>query len=776
MAPTFQLGLELTNIVNPLSQVVSAIGTLHLLDAIRKSGSDLLTETRLASLLGRHRIEKSIEFHFREAVAKSEQSFISRYVDIVLEAGAGPTVQESLKNPALFSMVIQLSMLSFSHEAENLADAIVEAIDRIVKSSGGSTDIVPDYGSLLGTLRACQEQTAAFRWALLYESVENRIESALRDPEAHAPRAQPSRKRRKVSKIPKIDLHCLADRHLPFLIMQSLMMWLQSLQSFPEHRILHIKAVSGITTIIVWCYHILGIGLSLRSEDVEIFFGKEPRSIVIETADSHEVRATLMDAANPHEPLFSLARDESDPEISYEHRAGALGFGRKILIQANVEGELGHLCSHWVIAQGLASIRYIHSATEPIKFNSSGFTGPRAHFAHQYPSEADLMNAGKFAFALEEIDCALLEEYVASTAEMVAKFSQVNWPPLVALVITLAHIDFNDLELCADLPLSLDVHKVFKFRQHGLENDPVQGTRVIIDLLTSFNILNHLLLGSTFSEGYVNPAVLVSAWGWSIFFHCFDASDPADVSVRKMRVLRGVPSRKGFRRARIIDGPSAISLSSNMPQTIHYRSPISYYPGVSSAKRGDVLIGHQSDAFSITQVFEWHSMDSKAKANESTAHDVNKHKLGFRAMQELCSAAGKLAACDCEEKAQDPERWLDDRTFESCDGLNVWRESKECDMGTDGFVNYPQCPEAESVRSESRERVIVRQSATSEASWVIYVSDSPAARWLLLDDMIDAYGGATSVLVSVRGKDTCLKCAVEHSPRLGEGETSLVLL
>ena len=772
MAPTFQLGLELTNIVNPLSQVVSAIGSLHLLDAIRKSGSDVLTETRLASLLGRHRIEKSIEFHFREAVAKSEQSFISRYVDIVLEAGAGPTVQESLKNPALFSMVIQLSMLSFSHEVDNLADAIVEAIDRIVKSSGGSTDIVPDYGSLIGTLRACQEQTAAFRWALLYESVENRIESALKDPEAHAPPAQPSRKRRKVSKIPKIDLH-LADRHLPFPIMQSLMMWLQSLQSFPEHRILHIKADSGITTIIVWCYHILGIGLNFRSGNVEICFGKEPRSIVIETAGPFEVRATLMDAANPHEPLFSLAIDENDPGISYEHRAGALGFGRKVLIQANAKGELIRLYSHWVIAQGLAGIRYIHSATKPIKSNSSGITGPRAHSPHQCPSEADLMNAGKFAFALDEIDCALLEEYKSRPIRPVAKLSQVTWRGLVALVITFARIDSNDLESCADLPLSL-----YAFQQLGVDhrvtkNSTVEGTRLIIEPLTSFNILNRLLLGSTFSEGYVKPAVLVSAWGWSIFFHCFDASDPADLSVGKMRVLRGVPSRKGFRRARIIDGPSAISLSSSMPQLLSSEPLIAYYPGVSTAKRGDVLIGHQSDAFSITQMFEWHSMDSKAKANESTAHDVKKHKLGFRAMQELCSAAGKLAACDCEEKAQDPERWLDDRTFESRNGLNVWRE-----MGIDGFINYPQCPEAESVRSQSQERVIVRQSATSEASWVFYVSDNPAARWLQLDDMINACGGGTCVSVFVRGKDTCLKCAIEHSPRLRESEsmTSLVLL
>lgn len=102
----FQLGLELTNVLNPIGQTVSALSSLALVDAIKKSGSDVITEMRLASLIGRHRIDPIIEFHFREAVAKADQSFISRYMDIILESGAGPTVQEALKNPALFSMVI----------------------------------------------------------------------------------------------------------------------------------------------------------------------------------------------------------------------------------------------------------------------------------------------------------------------------------------------------------------------------------------------------------------------------------------------------------------------------------------------------------------------------------------------------------------------------------------------------------------------------------------------------------------------------------------------
>ena len=102
----FELGLELTNIANPISQVLSALGSLAVIDAINKSGSDFIIETKLANLIGRHRIDPIIKFHFRELVSKSDQSMISRYLEIILEAGSGPTVQEALKNPALFSMVI----------------------------------------------------------------------------------------------------------------------------------------------------------------------------------------------------------------------------------------------------------------------------------------------------------------------------------------------------------------------------------------------------------------------------------------------------------------------------------------------------------------------------------------------------------------------------------------------------------------------------------------------------------------------------------------------
>ena len=115
----------------------------------------------------------------------------------------------------------------------------MEVIERIVKESGANLDMVPDYVSSLGTVRACREQTAAFRWTLLFESVERRIEHALksRNSEKCQRRNKNTSKRRKLNSSSTADLESVTLRALPFPVLQSLFTWLQSLQSFPEHRL-----------------------------------------------------------------------------------------------------------------------------------------------------------------------------------------------------------------------------------------------------------------------------------------------------------------------------------------------------------------------------------------------------------------------------------------------------------------------------------------------------------------------------------------------------------
>ena len=179
MDTQFQLGLELTNVLNPLTSALSALRSLALVKAIKKAGSDALTEIELASFLGRNRIDPIIELHFRQVVGRSKQTSLSRYLDIIIDSGAGPTVQNALQNPELLSMIIQVSALCFVHESTTLAQAIVEAIECNLKGLGTDLGDVPDYPSLCGTLRVCKQETADFIWDHLFDAVEQRVESNL---------------------------------------------------------------------------------------------------------------------------------------------------------------------------------------------------------------------------------------------------------------------------------------------------------------------------------------------------------------------------------------------------------------------------------------------------------------------------------------------------------------------------------------------------------------------------------------------------------------------
>ncbi|KAA6409248.1 MAG: hypothetical protein FRX48_06801 [Lasallia pustulata] len=441
----FQLGLELTNIVNPLTSALSKWGSLALADAIKRSGSDVITEMKLASLLGRHRIDPVMEYSFREVVAKSNQSVISRYLDIVLESGAGPTVQEALKNPALFSMIIQLSMLSATHTDVSLANAIVTAVENILRDAKAGSESAPDYVSLVGTIRACQQQTAFFEWFSLYNAVEHEIQRTLATAKE---RSVGDPKMKRISDSWRTETKCIEDKSLPFPVFQSLMMWLQSLQSFPEHRLLHVRCDKGITTVVVWCHHLLGLNVTVRLDGVDTWFGQGMSNVLIEKSTSKEAGASLLDAADQNEPLFSLSRTEEDPLLDFEARAEAFGFGMVILKQSINNANDMRFCAYEIIGQGLQLLRQWNWFNEP------------PSRSHQGLNEQRILQAGMFLFALDHLDQELIKTMSFKPAREVEKDQEVLLAPrkcteLVATLVTFARI--HDLKNCmTDVQEGLD--------------------------------------------------------------------------------------------------------------------------------------------------------------------------------------------------------------------------------------------------------------------------------------------------------------------------------
>ena len=798
MDASFQLGLEVTNILNPLGQAVSALKSLGLIESIKKSGSDAITELRLASFIGRHRIDEAIKIHFREAVAKSGQSTISKYIDIVLEAGAGPTVQEALKNPALLSMVIQLSALAFSHEEEPLANAIVEATERIARRSKRDADIVPDYVSLLGTVRACRQQTASFHWAPLYEAVERKIISALTKDEEGRLESINRSKRRKISNAPRIKINSVKNRCLPFKIMESLLVGLLSLQSLEEHRVLHIKSDSGISTIVVWCHHVLGIGVSFRCGNVEVNFGNEPRNLIVEVSVAEDVCATMMDPADPHEPLFTLHADEDDPIISLEHRFQAFGFGSRFLMLADIGEEELRRTSHWIIAQCLFRVKTVKLST-----SDEGKSAGILISANTIPSENRIMNAAKFTFGLDSVDADLVRDSTNSPSEKPTGSSRLNWPPLVALVFALSRIHPNDLGRCSNLPLSLRAFEYLGAKHHSLWEIIKDDTMSITTIAQSFHILCHLMLGASFSEEYIEHAVLVSAWGWSIFFGVIDALDPADASACDIRLLQGVPARNGLRRSRIIDGPISLILSSP-GQTICENPHFEHFPGVSTSKRGEVLVGHESDAFSVTQSFEW--IPERPAIPIAIGREYSgkrKQKMGFSRMLDLCADAGRFPPCECDSNVCDPARYFESvfqpvglqghvenpqlvaekHVFNLSWKWPTRRQSWKV-VQTENDLTFGEESGSKASFSKFQELVLERRvestidakdrsSSGSPGSWIFYVSENPAARWLQLELMY--HSREENLKIIIRGRSTCVECACK-SPLLEELGPTLVLL
>ena len=721
----FQLGLELTNIINPISQAVSAVGSLALIDAIHRSGSDIVTEMRLASFIGRHLIDPVMKLHFREAVIKSDKSIISRYLDIVLESGSGPTVQEAIKNPALFSMVIQLSALAFAHEDESLANAIVLIMEKIVQESDADEAIVPDYVTLLGTLQACQRQTAGFRWASVYEAVENKIQQAFANGCSPQDR---SGKRRKLDPSSIADAPGVGARCLPFPVLQALLMWIRSLQESPEHRLLHLRCDRGVSTIVVWCYHVLGLNVKANLSGTSICFGEEPSNVFIEDASPEDVGASLMDPAYQHEPLFTLVHTNNDLEIGYESRVEAYGFGKNVLMLARLTGEEERYCSQWIIARCIAQSE-----------NAAG--------SYKYPCEDSMIRAGKFLFALETVDVEVLRNHTGSSLFRRSKsLSGIAWPSLVAILTAFARIKEQDLERCNSMPLSMSAYRSLRSSQKESGGPSYEVVHPLSNVSTSFEDLAHLLLGHTFSTKYVANAILVSAWGWSIFLDIIDVADPGDAS-GSIRVMTGVPSRRGVRAARVIDGPTDRDLLPAPSKVIKTDPEITFSSGVCTGERGITMVGHRSDAFQITQIFRWtpeHAMEPVI------------HRFGFRAMQEMCNKTQWLPSCECAPVSPAIAKQLDAYT------------RKERVKNKSYFYSKPLEPADD--RSSPSERLIAceRPKDGIPIVYFFYASHNAAARWLLLDGM----QAACEFHVVIRDYDTCIDCAMacrglDISPPIG---------
>jgi len=551
MDSQFQLGLELTNVLNPSTSAISGFGSLALIKAVKSGGSDALTELELASFLGRNRIDPSMELGFRHVVGTSAQTILSRYLDIVIDSGAGPTVQNALQNPELLSMVIQLSLLCFVHEIDTLALAIVDAIERKFKELRADLGKIPHYPSLCGTLRVCKQDTSSFQWHQFYIAVEKRIESNLADDRSRKRRRRNARSQENFRFV-SLKRPSIANRILPFPVLQILLLCLHSLQHFPDERILNIECTSGISTAIVWCYYVLGLNVRLLLRGHEINFGEPPANIIIRESISKESCASLLHPNSQHEPLFSLASGEGDPMAGPELRRKARGFGLEIIKQLGVDRKRLKSYCRWVMHRSL-DLSQMHvemngqdlprkSDSEHQRCSAKWLSAESYGF-----TEERIIRAGTFLFDLEPIEEKSVQEDDVCLNPPFKHLLDL-WI-LVVLLLSLARVQAEDLDHCSDLPLSTQVQQQLKNDDPSVQLLAHGNFEMFaFGLIESFDILSRFLQGPLFSGGMNERTVLVSACGWSLYFNSINDVDPAEVFVSTLRIVRGLPSRDGLRK------------------------------------------------------------------------------------------------------------------------------------------------------------------------------------------------------------------------------------
>lgn len=519
-------------------------------------------------------------------------------------------------------------------------------------------------------------------------------------------------------------------------------MWSQSLQSFPLNRLLHLRCDTGISTVVVWCHYILGLSLIVSIQGIETRFGDGPFNVVVEECQAQKAGVILMDPLDPQEPLFTLQNNEHGIGISYEHRAEAYGYCAKYLQRATLSSEEVQRGAEWVLWYSVKKCR-----TRALDANPDSFS---AHLA----SEDGLLGAGRFLFALDQLTIPRTDEKADLDRGLTSRV-RVPWLTLVAILITFARIPEDDLARCREMPLALNAIDIVLTNENARLDH--KNPEKFVDLPEAFKILSILLLGRHMGhDDYVKPAFLVSAWGWSVFLDSIDCIDPFDVPVNTLRVMRGVPSRRGLRRTRIIDGPQSNPIPATLVSCTTSRFIIYLAPGISTAEKGVILVGHHSDAFQVTQQFTFLHMRTLTCG------------YGFRKMTDWSVRSSRLPPCQCNKPKHDVP--TSTSTMTSPLITSSARKISAIDnlLKTNDDRIQRIDPSTTHLEFKDSERVFASKNGWK---YFVYVSDNPAARWLQLETMFSRSGGGDPATgegeyhIGLGSPNTCIDCAVRNSER-----------
>ena len=543
-ATQFALSLEATSLV-PLALTAANKATeaiMSLARDLQNSGSDIVVEEDLASVFGRLRIVPQLESSFKTMILQHRET-TPLVENIFLQSGPGPTVTRALKHPPYFSMVVQLSLLSWVHEKNSLAGAIKQVLDKRLEGAPADMDVraVPSQNGLLGVLCACEEQTASYDWNGLLSAVASLLG---------------------VSRMGFFD-------PLPLVVLGGLLDMFAIIQSLPEDRLIYVRGSQGTCILCVWAHHVLGLTVLVKMKDEkEIRLGPGNDQVIVDCRDREDPSISLLDGSGD-DILISVKSDEEDFKIDAAPKLSVQGCGRSLLLEDSPNEDVAEEMMLLTVAIALV-------ANEHLQIKHRCKIIERCAVKERKILEVARLLFDKPALTIESVN-RYIEEYrekkpveheptpllkkwgsLAGTNDLhIRRRAELSWPNLhytshqiVALILSFSHV--RDLSTCANLPFRVtSSHMLPRILQTW---DGKSDLDIPHD--TWFSVIATLMFGH---ERLPTDACLISDRGWSVFVSTFSDADPSFIDPRYVSVVRGVPSRHGIRKTGITDGPNAIA-------------------------------------------------------------------------------------------------------------------------------------------------------------------------------------------------------------------------
>ncbi|MCJ1377017.1 hypothetical protein MMC17_000107 [Xylographa soralifera] len=773
----FSLSLELSKIV-PLAPIVN-IASKNLLAMVRNlqnSGSDWITEHDLGAIFGRCYIDPPFLRTFKNVVQHSNIYQIAGIAELILEIGAGPTVKQALDNAALFSMVVQISLLVWAHKTTSLALSLAKALE--FRASAESQNI-PRYDALLGTLRCISQQTCGFMWELQFAAVDEKLKCALH-----------------------LDNTSL-QRPIAHVVLRSLLDALPAVQRFPESHFLSLGTVEGVSTIVIWAHRVLGLTVEVRSETYSVKFGNGPARVLIDrgSIDSRlQDEVTLL--SETQDVVFYASPDWlEDPRLEPANLHPMEGYGSKIIDSYFEDQAVGRLLV----------IRIVKSCFQIIQEVSDYQAQSRVDVTNNYivPTKESIMSVGRILFPAYDILSSEVEsikdevclaqadwnsdgvrqiimpfEMESKSHERMVEYVRTIFKKLCVIILAVTRI--RNIEDCRKAPLSTNMLPKTEYKSVRLTT-----------VKEAFAFLALLFLGKAPDQHDIQRAVVISHRGWSLCISSIRASDPGSLCT-DLALVQGVPSRLGERKDWIMDAITGVTWECD--------------PHLGAACETHEIVASETEQVSVKSFLPLstakHMIGTATVSTRKSFVVFNTFscmdivdgpsayiRMGFRYMQDLFWDSCLTPSCEHSFQANDqiivpPSVWvfkglLGYLGFERSDGLagKLYRH-KSNKPGASGEGSKDVAParlpqpievsrslEAASSPSEqplsSTSTVDPRLlDLIAEGRRHVHISQSaknPSVRWILLGNFRTFQRGRTSptfVAFYLRHGECCVDCAI----------------